>query len=196
LDRCPALAEPAGVLAGGPVGLSVRADEVFRPDFYVLFDMNACAKYRDAAKAAQAAGTKLVTLAKSPESLKQRGVDHFDIFLELGGHRGTGPFPLFRPGEYADCGFSRLYALQFAINNGATHVLLLGMKGYPHKRGEEGYTKLQAIADFVGSCLRQCPGVRFTFCARPRYELPPTDNYRVFDTPEQFTEEYSLCESN
>ncbi len=168
--------------------------DVFRPDFFLVFDMGACGTYRQRGMEAQLEGTKLVTLDWSPQARKFRGMGHADIFLTLArrGHELSGTFVR---GSYADCGFSRLVALQFAINSGATHILFLGMEGYLVGKGRSN-SKRDAVTAFVRSVLETCPDVQFDFCGAPEYELPATGNYHIYDTPEQFTEAHEPCVSN
>ncbi len=166
--------------------------DVFRPDFFLVFDMGACGTYRQRGMEAQAEGTKLITLNWQPHVRKFRGMKHCDIFLTLAS-RGNELSAKFVRGSYADCGFSRLFALQFAINSGATHILFLGMEGYPVDKRRSN-SKRDAVTAFVRSVLETCPDVQFDFCGAPEYELPATDNYGIYDTPEQFTEAYELCE--
>ena len=195
--------------------------DVFRPDYFYMFDSRALEIWRDAARQAQAAGTLLVSLrAQPPPILPQRvydlfdqcgvddvmhhfqydashrGTEHFDIHLDIGRHNRLKEDRLCRRGEYVDCGFSRLYCIQFALNSGANHILLLGMEGYPPGIYARSKMTLEAVAIFVASCIEVCPDVQFEFCGAPEYELPDTDNYRIYSTPEQFTEAHELCVSN
>ncbi len=168
--------------------------DVFRPDFFLVFDMAACRTHRRRGMDAQAEGTKLITLDWQPHVRKFRGMKHCDIFLTVA-PRGNELSGTFVRGSYADCGFTRLFALQFAINSGATHILFLGMEGYLVGKGRSN-SKRDAVTAFVQSVLKVCPDVQFDFCGAPEYKLPPTDNYRIYKTPEQFTKEFALCESN
>ncbi len=154
---------------------------VFRPDYYYLGDLDALGLWRPAAREAQAAGTQLVTAHKPLDILQKRDLHWFDIFLKS----NPGDYPKnYIPGRYVGCRFSRLYCMQFALENKASRIVLLGMEGYP---GREAATILKTIADFVRSCIVLRPDVRFDVCGELNYELPDTPNLRRFAIPEAVT---------
>ena len=168
------------VRSAHPDAVTVTANsgiEVFRPDYYFLWDDAACrnGRWHRAARTARAAGTKLVTVAKPPELLRARGLDHFDIYLEV---KPAEYIKNYIPGQYVGCGFSRLYCLQFALENRASRIILLGMEGYQ----KEEYIK--TVGGFVRSAIRLCPNVQFDVCGELNYDLPDTPNLRRFAIPE------------
>lgn len=85
---------------------------LLRPDFYFLSDHVACRRWGVVAKAYQALGTKLLTLKRSPEALKHRGVDDFDLFFEA-----------------PDFCYSGLFCVIWAARQ-AKRVCLVGHDGY------------------------------------------------------------------
>lgn len=149
-------------------------------DYYLLFDMVACSRYGELSKAYQARGTTLVTLARSDYSLKRRGVDHFDEFLEL--QRGGREFVR---GGYADVGYSGLYCTMYAVNHGAHQVAWTGMEGYrstpeqpvdDHFHGQLGPDKgarqtQNILGPFLQTVADGCPDVEFRFYGQPLFPL-------------------------
>lgn len=152
------------------------------PDYYMVFDMVSTQRHYEDGLKAQGWGTRLVTLEKSPRSLKLRRTDHYDVFLPIA--RGSAPKQFIR-GEYADCGFSGLYCTMFAVNNGAADLTWVGMEGYRSQPGatvpdhfdgyhgpEKGVRQTQdVLGPFLQSVVEACPDVRFTFYGQPLYRL-------------------------
>lgn len=97
------------------------------PDFYYVSDFVACQKYKDDCIRYRRQGTKLLSLHRSPKALVQRGTSAFDELLKVTGPGATWKW---RKGEYTDFGMSGLYCVQYALNNGAERVHLVGHEGY------------------------------------------------------------------
>lgn len=97
------------------------------PTYYWVHDMYACETYREPAKAAQAQGTRCVTLARSRPALIKRGLDFFDEFVVPDGHFQRFGY---RRDVYTDGGYSGQWITQFALHNGATSLSWVGMEGY------------------------------------------------------------------
>ncbi|HUT92361.1 MAG TPA: acylneuraminate cytidylyltransferase family protein [Thermoguttaceae bacterium] len=167
-----------------------------RPDVYHIHDMVACKIHQEHCRAFKAKGSHLITINRSQRALNDRGVAWFDEFLELAGQDYPGKFV---KGCYSSCGLSGLMCLQYALNNGAHHVHLVGMEGY----GEEGHyfngepdmslTKnlrftTTLIQPFVQSCIDACPDVKFTFYGKL--------NYTVSGRNVNIIEDLSLWNSN
>lgn len=146
------------------------------PDVYMLIDQIACREFHDASKAAQASGTRLVTLQRGEKSIRDRGLEHFDEFLnesEWGPFRYTGPL-----------------CLKYASRQGATTILLVGCDGY-HGDGtpdyfdgwtsakREQYTAeylhqrqtLDVLKPAFESVARENPGVEFVRYGTPCFQV-------------------------
>jgi hypothetical protein len=96
-----------------------------RPDVFVGVDGQATRIYIDEIRAAAAAGTRLVTLHRDSEAaLKTRGVEWYDEFLRCS--KTEGP----RVGGYGRFRFSGPLCLEYACNNGAETIHLVGFDGY------------------------------------------------------------------
>ncbi len=96
------------------------------PDYYVCVDMFASHSYHNKAKAAQDQGTKLVTLKRSPSAMKERRIEHYDIFLELSDK------PESSRGRFGSFRYTGPLCVEFACHNGAKTIHLVGFDGYRH----------------------------------------------------------------
>lgn len=96
------------------------------PDVYVAVDRVATTDHDlyTLARNAQVQGTRLVTLDRDPQALKTRQVEHFDEFLTLQGHK---PATRERWGQFR---FSGPLCVEYAIRQGATHIIMVGCDGY------------------------------------------------------------------
>lgn len=107
------------------------------PDVYLAVDMKIGHLFEIETKEAQAAGTRLVTLARSEHSIKQRKLEHFDEFITEGRSDPTlkewGMFRLTGP-----------MCLEYACRNGATEIVMVGCDGY---RGGDA-------VDYFNDCWR------------------------------------------
>lgn len=92
------------------------------PDYFLCVDMNASRDYEPQARAAQAQGTKLVTLDRECSALQERRCDFYDVFLNI------GPKP--REGGYGHFRYSGPLMLEIALNHGASELHLIGFDGY------------------------------------------------------------------
>ena len=91
---------------------------LLRPDYYFLSDGVACRRWSAVATAYQQLGTKLVTLSRQTDALKDRGLEAFDIFVDM---------PEF-------C-YSGLFCVIWAARQ-AERVCLIGHDGYQSKEGK------------------------------------------------------------
>ena len=94
------------------------------PDFYLAVDQIANREYRVQAEKAQASGTKLVTLAREPSAMKERGTTGYDIKIT------EDPRALPHVGGYGRFRYSGPLMLEVACNHGATELHLVGFDGY------------------------------------------------------------------
>jgi hypothetical protein len=85
---------------------------LLRPDYYFISDQTACVRWAVVATAYQQLGTKLVTLARQTDALKNRGLEAFDIFVD-------GP----------DFCYSGIFCVLWAARQ-AERVCLVGHDGY------------------------------------------------------------------
>lgn len=147
-------------------------------DYLFIFDMVACEKFNAVAYRMQTTGTRLVTLAKHRDVLKDRGVDRFDEFI--GPARFKGKPDWFKRGEWNDMSLSGLWCVQYAINSGATTIHMPGHEGY---RGiatdyESGLAHPNAATKTLGviqpgfqAMIDACPDVEFVFYGDLAYDV-------------------------
>ncbi len=127
---------------------------------------------------------------RNQEIRDQWDLDWFDEFIiaELGCWR---PWK-FMPGKYTASRLSGLFSLQYAVNNGATHVHLVGCEGYAAKdhyfdAGEDTpFAKnddltADVIEPFTQAVVRACPGVEFTFYGDLQYKVAGSNVTKVRD---------------
>jgi len=167
-----------------------------RPDFFLLNDQRACVQYAQAAKDAQKLGCRLLTLRRDPQALKNRGVEHCDEFLEY-----VGNYNQFGRGGY-NAGLSGLLCLQYAINNGAKSVHLVGMNGYTGKCGGDYFDGHEPVNNgrkrrhhteslirpFTQSAVTECPDIEFVFYGQLNYPIQGTNVKRL-----QVREHHNAC---
>lgn len=156
-----------------------------RPDVYHLHDSVACKEHRQVAVDLAAKGSHMTTLdRRDPRALKQRNVDWFDEFLKLNSPTHPGRY---KHGVYASCGLSGLMILQYALNNGARGVHVVGLEGYANKDhyfdGGADLTQKKGlkftrdqIGPFVQSCVDACPDTQFTFYGHLNYPIADGPN--------------------
>jgi hypothetical protein len=155
-------------------------------DYYFLSDQNACRTHAAAAYELQGRGTQLITLKRLPSALETRGVDRFDVFLEV----HSPATETYLRGATQDVRFSRLFCTQFALNEGAGKVIFLGMEKYPERIPHAKKHNELYVQPFLQSVLRACPEVAFEFCGRPGFYLS-APNLRIFTTLEAYEEHYA-----
>lgn len=157
----------------------------WRLDYYFLSDQNACRTHAAAAYELQGQGTQLITLKRLPSALETRGVDRFDVFLEV----HSPATEVYLRGATQDVRFSRLFCTQFALNEGAGKVIFLGMERYPDRIPHAKKHNELYVQPFLQSVLAACPDVAFEFCGRPGFYLS-APNLRIFTTVEAYEEHY------
>ena len=160
------------------------------PTYYWLHDRHAKDNYHDPAIELQKRGTQLVTLSTiDRKTAAMRGMGHFDILVEpsvVGGALMNGEARFYR-GVYTDSGYSGLYCLQFAINNGAKKIAMVGLEGYrsnaetqvPDTFSEPELVGLrmgqmnteQVIGPTMQDMVDQCQDIEFVFYGEPAYPL-------------------------
>lgn len=147
-----------------------------RPDVYWLSDMHACQIYHDQAMAAQARGTRLVTMRREPRALRERRLDRFDQFVPGG---SGGAYNQFVRGAYT-AGLSGLLCLSYAIHHGARQIHLVGMNGYTGQAGEDYFAGHEPgnpgpgrqshtaaiIEPFVQQAANGCPDIDYILYGR------------------------------
>jgi hypothetical protein len=163
-----------------------------RPTYYLLADPVASRRFRAVAEVMRDSGTRLVTLYRDPRSLAEARVEDFDIFLRT----ARLPWARYIPGCYVHVGFSGLYCLQFALNNGAQRVVLLGCPGYTaaddvghgvvHGLDSSAATR-EIIGPFTQSAIAECGEVEFVIVGKPNYPVKGR-NVRIIEVTEN-TEE-------
>lgn len=148
-----------------------------RPDVYFLTDMRGCQLYHDDAKAAKSRGTRLVTLRRAPQAIKQRRLEHFDQFVPI-----LNQPNVFVRNAYT-AGLSGLLCLQYAINAGAREIHLVGMNGYTGQRNGDYFDAYEpenkgrrramhtenVIGPFIQAAIDGCPDVEFVFWGQVNY---------------------------
>ena len=165
------------------------------PDYYLVTDSRACKLWADEARQHRKVnGTQLITLRRLDSALKTRGVFDYDHFLAPSGEEGAP----FQRGSYVFTSTSGQYCVQFAINNGAKTVHLIGLEGYDSTNKQDteidyfdgragphnGPTHNARTAQFLRSLVEAVPDVKLRFYGRPRFPVSGP-NLRVINTPDQ-----------
>lgn len=142
------------------------------PNIYFLVGAATARQYMAEAGRFQKRGTKLVTLERNRRQLTGRGFEFFDEFLPLMSGQERTPRRFVR-GAYVEACLSGLFCLQYAVNKGATHVLMAGMEGYSVElNGTRGVKQTKGvIAPFTQELVAVCSDVQFTLYGTPHYAL-------------------------
>lgn len=179
------------------------APERVAPDYYWLSDFKACGSYRRAARTARAMGTRVVSFHRdSEQALAERGITRDDLLIRVDEPQGL---PRFTPGKYVMSGLSGTLCVQFALNHGASRVVLIGHDGYRSstnglvvdnfdgRTGKPGSWEHNErfIRPLLQSCIQTCPGVEFIQYGKPLYALEGP-NYRLAKRPEGVSD-VALC---
>lgn len=113
------------------------------PSVFVCIDMYATRMLEREARAAQATGTRLVTLQRVPDAQRERRCDFYDEFLPS----PAGPPTRAKWGEFK---YSGPLCLEYACRNGATRVVLVGCDGYTgHGDYFDGYQQTKTPVEDV-----------------------------------------------
>ena len=140
---------------------------LLRPDYYFISDMTACRRWGIIATAYQQLGTKLVTLARQTEALKNRGLEAYDYFVNM---------PEF-------C-YSGIFCVIWAARQ-AKRVCLIGHDGYrssPDKRfvdyfddrlgtANQGRQTRDVIQPRLQEIALSFPDVEFVQYLQPIYKI-------------------------
>ena len=124
---------------------------LLQPDYYFLSDKLAISKHLTKAIEMQKLGMKLIMRENRLEA---------DINIEFGKPKVNQTFVR---GEYVHPRFSGLICMQFAINSGATKILVVGHGGY----GSSG----QWVPSFMQSMVNVCPDIQFVFYGDLTYTI-------------------------
>jgi len=158
-----------------------------RPDAYFLTDAKACEIYGQKSRDIQARGTRLVTLRRDPQALKMRRVDHCDEFVAISGAHNQ----FVRNGYTA--GLSGLLCLQYAINQGARQIHLVGMNGYtgqkngdyfdghePANTGRKRHMHTETVIQpFTQAAVDECQDIEFVFYGALNYSVAGPNVRRI-----------------
>ena len=131
-----------------------------------------------AAKALKKRGTRLVSLKRKANDLKEAGLDFMDEYIKVDvGRWGKWRF---HPGgnHYCAVGYSGLFCLQYAVNHAATVVHCVGMEGYA-KEGSHYFdgspdselNQTDVIQEIVQAVADACPWVEFVFYGKMNYRV-------------------------
>jgi len=168
------------------------------PDVYFVYDRVACAQYRDQCIRMHSLGVHLVTLARHPQALRERQIEWFDEYLHL--EPVTPEKTVFTKGNYPQCNLSGLFCLCYAINNGASHVHVVGMEGYTHhqnngvayfdgRRGNgSGKLITERLIEPITQSIVDNAGVLFSFYGNLAYSVTGTNVERINGVCEDTTE--------
>jgi len=141
---------------------------LLQPDYYFLSDKLAISKHLTKAIEMQKLGMKLIMRENRLEA---------DINIELGKPKVNQTFVR---GEYVHPRFSGLICMQFAINSGATKILVVGHGGYNElDPGPDVHSKssnwrghsLLWIPSFMQSMVNVCPDIQFVFYGDLTYTI-------------------------
>lgn len=154
------------------------------PHYYFLSDHLACKMFAERAMDLRHThGTKVITLGRCDDAIRRRGLSAVDYLIDQ--RRPSSPRDFIR-GAYTDCMFSGLYCAQFALNNGAKTLVIVGHEGYPSEVGELCYWDsnemraakkqgLEYTKNWIGpwwqNAVAACPDVTFHFYGRLNYEV-------------------------
>ena len=158
------------------------------PDYYWLCDALSARNHGDDSRRFQSEGCRLVTARSRLRLIQLGGVDSADVILDATKQRGPQPHTTFTPGQYTGGGVSGTWCLQFAVNNGARHVAMVGMEGYrtgrgtiyqDHFHGTKHLSPCNMMAKitrlFIGpltqDIITKCPDVEFVCYGTPTYPL-------------------------
>jgi len=138
------------------------------PNCYLLYAPEPRREHWEHALEMRKQGAWLVTCNCRPMLLM--GIDPFDEVFRV---RGVSRLPgVFVRGQYTDAGLSGLMCLQYAINNGATKVALVGMEGYSDDHGVFcAWQTKSFIRPFTQHVVDQCPDVQFVLYGTMNYEI-------------------------
>ncbi len=158
------------------------------PNYYWLCDTLSARNHGDDARRFQSDGSRLVTDRSRLRLIASGGVDSADVILDATKQRGPKPHTTFTPGQYTGGGVSGTWCLQFAVNNGARRVALVGLEGYRTGRGPvyrdhfhdtkhlspcnmmAKITRL-LIGPLTQNIITKCPDVEFVCYGKPTYPL-------------------------
>lgn len=102
-----------------------------RPDYYGIVELETLPRFKRYIDVLVAWGTKLVTTSRTVNAGLQLPAD---VVLPVpAGQPTDNPW---QPGEYRCCASTGAYLVQFAVNSGATHVIMVGMDGYTSHGGD------------------------------------------------------------
>jgi hypothetical protein len=151
------------------------------PSVYFLSDQRACELYREAARAAQAMGTRCVTPYRQPDALRYRNIPWFDV------HEPLEPYESLR--------LSGLFCAEYAARQGATRILMAGMDGYHMGERVDNYFFVgpewrvnyvrphtrNVIPQTMGALLAKYPAVEWVSIGEPLWQLRRGEwpNYRI-----------------
>ena len=157
------------------------------PDFYVAVDEKASVWRAPFAKHAQQHGTKLITLDRCPQSLKDRDVDWYDEFVTNGKGKPTRT-------AYGAFAYSGPLCVEYACHHGAKQIHLVGMDGYrkgidddhfdagevPRTKSADAWAKctLEHIQPRMQDLAAVWSEIKFIQYGDPCYEVL-ADNYLV-----------------
>ena len=155
------------------------------PHYYFLSDHIACKLWAaHAMELRHTHGMQVITLGRTYQSaIERRGLAAADFFIDQ--KRPSRPCD-FERNVYTDCMFSGLYCVQFALNNGAKTLVVVGHEGYPSVENGKCYWNRDETAVSWRKCLAYtknwigpwwrnavaaCPDVLFHFYGPIQYEV-------------------------
>lgn len=140
-----------------------------QPDVYALCEAATFPMYAEQYRKARETGTRVITIdcvgpankRDMDEVLPVLGPDIFDM-------------ETWEKGVYRNGVTTGSILVQYAVNNGATEVHLVGFEGYHAKTGPGQFVKTN---NYQGPLFYRmaavCPEVQFTFYGRPLYDVSP-----------------------
>jgi len=169
------------------------------PDYFIAIDECAGIELQQHIEAKVAQGTRFMSYSKSNLVNNIRGIGRLpgfevntpmpSILLDMGPLTTT-----YVPGEIVFAQYCGLAAMQYAIREGATELVIVGCDGYPGDRpmvdfpvvtfdgkcGDSmGMVQTRTVIEpFMRSMVAQCPDVEFVQFGRPLYTVD-APNYTV-----------------
>jgi len=160
-----------------------------RPDYYAAVDFPSQRRFVEQARAAQQNGTRLITMRREPQAMRDRDCDWYDEFIVM---PDGGPPTRDKWGAFQ---YTGPMCVEYAIRHGAKCVILVGCDGYTGVNDYfDGWNNDHADPNFryermtihhlkprLQQLARLFPEVQFLQYGDPVYAVD-ADNWRVIGT--------------
>ena len=144
------------------------------PDYYAMVEQGPFEQFKLAYRAAQERGTKLI----SHDKTGGRFHDRIDVIVPV---LGPQEFEIqsWAKGLWRNACTAGSLIVQYAANNGATEIHLVGMDGYTQADGPDQLVKTHCYqGPLLARMAQVMPQTTFIFYGRPRYEIADLPNVK------------------